>query len=306
MVCYHPVHGWRAPNGTITQNKRSGWSDLPAVRGCGGCVGCRLEYSRQWALRMMHEASLYEANVFLTLTYDDEHLPPHASLRLKDWQDFMKRLKERFRGRSIRFYQCGEYGEQTHRPHYHAILFNFDLDDKVLHKVTDRGDYLYTSELLDDCWGHGHCLIGAVTFESAAYCGRYVMKKLTGARKSEYGLREPEKHTSSRRPGIGNPWLKKWKTDVFPNDFCVLEGKKIPVPSYYDDMIASEETKSGVWKEDDTGFKYFMPDVVRTETQVRKGVRVRNALKHADDNTPERLAVREEVQLARVAKLTRS
>lgn len=306
MVCYHPVQGWRAPNGQITSSKRRGWSDKPVTRACGGCIGCRLEISRQWAVRIMHESSLYQDNAFLTLTYRDEALHESDSLCLDDWQRFMKRLKERLQGRRIRFFQCGEYGETTFRPHYHAILFDIDFVDKVFLKQTENGDQLFTSEFLDDVWGLGDCYIGDVTFQSAAYCGRYVMKKLTGARKSEYGSREPERHTSSRRPGLGKPWLDKWKTDVFPNDFCVLEGKQVKVPSYYDDMVSAEEVQTGSWKEDSTGFKYFMPDLKLTASEKRKGDRARSAKKHSADNTPDRLAVREEVQRARLSKLVRS
>jgi len=304
MVCFHPIQGYRAPGGRVEFVKHRGWSDLPVTVPCGQCTGCRLEYSRQWAMRIMHEASLYEDNVFLTLTYRDEELPPHDSLCLEHWQKFMKRLKKRCGGRQIRFYQCGEYGETTHRPHNHAILFNFDFSDKVLLKQTDTGHRLYISSFLDEVWSHGDCYIGSVTFESAAYCGRYVMKKLTGARKSEYGSRVPEFATQSRRPGIGKPWLEKWETDVFPNDFCVFNGKRVRVPKYYDKLVA--EDPLGTWERDETGFPIWMPAVKLNTTELRAGVRKRNAVKHSDDNTPDRLAVREELQRLRVLRLTRS
>lgn len=257
-------------------------------------------------MRIMHESSLYEDNVFLTLTYNDDNLPQDESLKLYHWQCFMKRLKKRERGRKIRFYQCGEYGETTHRPHYHAILFNYDFPGKIYLKQSETGHPIYTSAFLDEVWGHGDCYIGSVTFESAAYCGRYCMKKLTGNRKSEYGSREPERSTQSRNPGIGAPWLHKWKTDIFPNDFCVFNGKKVRVPKFYDTKVTSEEEIFGFWTEDYTGFPMWMPTLERTDSEKRRGNRKRNAIKHSHDNTPERLAVRDEIQRLRLERLTRS
>lgn len=306
MVCYHPVTGYRSPSGQIVTSRKAGYSDREVTRACGGCIGCRLEYSRRWAIRIAHEASLYEDNVFLTLTYRDECLPENDSLDVRDWQLFMKRLKKRSGGRSIRFFHCGEYGETTNRPHYHAILFNYNFEDRKFLKMTETGYQIDTSAYLDEIWQKGDCYIGSVTFESAAYCGRYVMKKLTGQRKSEYGLRAPEYATQSRNPGVGKPWLEKWKTDIFPNDFVVLDGQKQRVPAYYDDQVSSQEAKLGYWTTDKTGFPIWMPHLKFTESETRKMLRTRSATKHSSNNTPERLAVREEIQLLRLQKLTRS
>lgn len=257
-------------------------------------------------MRIMHESSLYPENSFVTFTYRDADLPEHDSLCTRHWQLFMKRLKKRLKGRSIRFYQCGEYGDTTHRPHYHAILFNYDPPDKVFLKNSESGHPIYTSSFLDDVWSHGDCYIGDVTFESAAYCGRYVMKKLTGRRKSEYGSRQPETATQSRNPGIGAPWLAKWKTDVFPLDYCVINGKKVRVPKFYDKLVADIEQPLGFWSEDYSGYPIWVPHVLRTDTEHRRGKRKRSALKHSSENLPDRLAVREEIQRLRLERLTRS
>lgn len=258
-------------------------------------------------MRIMHEASLYEENCFLTLTYRDEELPEHDSLSMRNWQLFMKRLKKRLKGRKIRFYQCGEYGETTLRPHNHAILFDWDPPDKVFLKYTETGKPLYTSAFLDEVWSHGDCYIGDVTFESAAYCGRYVMKKLTGARKSEYGSREPETASQSRNPGIGRPWLDKWRKDVYPHDYCIFNGKRVKVPKFYDALVTAEETPDGYWDMDHTNYPIFRSRLnPQNPSDKRRSKRKRGALKHSDDNTPERLAVREEVQRLRLEKLTRS
>ena len=185
-------------------------------------------------MRIVHEASLYESNLFLTLTYSDENLPADESLDVEHWKLFMKRLKKKYGGKSIRFYHCGEYGDTTHRPHYHAIVFNHEFRDRQFHKQTESGSNLYTSETLDKIWGLGNCYIGDVTFESAAYCARYVMKKLTGGRADEYGSRRPEYSTQSRRPGVGRPWLDKWKSDTYPHDYCIINRKYGPPTQYYD------------------------------------------------------------------------
>lgn len=309
MVCFHPVTGYRSPSGQIVTSRKAGYADREVTRACGGCVGCRLEYSRRWAVRIAHEASLYESNVFLTLTYRDEDLPDNASLRKRDWQLFMKRIKKRSGGRSIRFFHCGEYGETTQRPHYHAILFNYDFNDRKFLKTTETGHTIDTSADLDEIWQLGDCYIGSVTFESAAYCARYVMKKLTGRRKSEYGSLEPEYATQSRRPGVGAPWLQKWKTDVYPVDFVVINGQKQRVPAYYDNLLTQQQAEIGYWTEDHTGYPIWMPYRKisdRTESERIKDKRTRSANKHSENNTPERLAVREELQLLRLQKLARS
>ena len=102
---------------------------------------------------------------FITLTYDDAHLPYNQSLSVRDFQLFMKRLRKEF-GSGVRFFHCGEYGEKTGRPHYHAILFNCDFKDKKIHTVRN-GHRVYVSQQLNDIWGNGLTEIGSVTFESA-------------------------------------------------------------------------------------------------------------------------------------------
>lgn len=213
---------------------------------CGKCIGCRLEYSRQWAIRCVHEASLWEDNCFLTLTYSDENLPENGSLSKgqgSDFQLFMKRLRKKF-GEGIRFFQCGEYGEQNFRPHHHACLFNFDFPDKVLWS-NRLGNRLYTSEILNSIWGHGYCIIGEVTFESAAYVARYITKKIYGDRATEYyDNRIPEYITMSRRPGIGSGWIEKYGKNTYPNDDIVINGKKLKPPKYYDRVYEAIDEKA--------------------------------------------------------------
>nr|QJB18947.1 MAG: replication initiator protein [Microvirus sp.] len=206
---------------------------------CGQCMGCRLEKSRQWALRCMHEASLHEDNCFLTLTYSDDFLPVDGSLDKSHFQLFLKRFRRAHEGVRIRYFMCGEYGENFSRPHYHACIFGFDFSDKQLFK---RGEYkLYTSPVLDRLWGMGHCTIGDLSFDSAAYVARYCTKKVTGSRaKEHYAGRQPEYATMSLKPGIGAEWYDKWKGDCFPSDFLVVNGHKCKPPRYYDKRLERE------------------------------------------------------------------
>lgn len=183
---------------------------------CGSCVGCRLDASRRWADRCMLELDHSKKGVFLTLTYDDLHLPLGSkelpTLRYKDLQDFFKRLKERVRNIypdiDIRRYAAGEYGDTTNRPHYHAIVFGLGLDfftDLVPRGFNEFNQPLYSSQWLENVWSNGMCRIANVSWQTCAYVARYTAKKHIGRDSfiySELGI-EPEKALMSRRPGIG-------------------------------------------------------------------------------------------------------
>lgn len=301
MPCFHPMEAWRSKRinkktgkRSITFTKSEAYVDLPVTLPCGRCIGCRLEHSRQWAIRCVHEASLYEDNCFITLTYAPQHLPENGTLVKKDFQDFMKRLRKRF-GSGVRYFHAGEYGEEKRRPHYHALLFNFDFPDKR-HVKTHRGHKYYESEALDEIWGKGMCVIGDLTFESAAYVARYVTKKMSG----DYALAEytkfspftgeifyelqPEYATMSRRPGIGKPWLEKFSSDVYPDDFVVINGKQMRPPKYYDKAFELDHKAA-----------FAM-------IRARRKFRAQTLAKHTSF---ERLRVREEIQLRKFDLLHR-
>jgi len=290
MPCFRPLKGYKARDVNPSTGKRSivfsprdGYHDLPVTLPCGQCIGCRLERSRQWAIRCSHEASLHEKNCFITLTYDDKHLPHDSSLNVKHFQDFMKRLRFH-NGPDIRFFHCGEYGEKFKRPHYHACIFNFDFEDKKL--WSNRRDVkLYTSEKLAELWPMGFSTIGDVTFESAAYVARYITKKVTGdLAPDHYGTRKPEYTTMSRRPGIGKAWFDKFTSDVYPDDFVVIREKKMKPPKYYDRQ-----------------FEIAYPSDFGRLKRKRK----RDAEIHADNNDYYRLITREQIQQLKFKQLKR-
>lgn len=258
MPCYHPVRAWQRgaakPIFFVPAVGAGGYRVLELP--CGQCIGCRLDRSRQWAARCVHEARMHSENCFVTCTYDSAHLPSDLSLRPRDFTLFHKRWREslmrehRARKRrgeaeptpNPRFYMCGEYGERFSRPHYHAILFGFYPKDAVLYRKTDRGDNIYTSRWLDRVWGLGQCFVGAMSFESAAYIARYCLKKVYDGSKhraifdpttGEIIYREHEYARMSNRPGIGAAWFDRFFSDVFPHDRVVVRGVKNPVPKYY-------------------------------------------------------------------------
>lgn len=294
MACYHPLRAYKTASGEVVFNERS-THDIYAQLSlpCGQCIGCRLERSRQWAMRCMHEASLYESNCFVTLTYSDQFLPERGQLDYSAFQKFLKRLRKRA-GSPVRFYMCGEYGSVNWRPHYHACLFNVDFGDKTYWSTGGSGEKIYRSAELEKLWPFGASSVGAVTFESAAYVARYCVQKVTGHNAKLHYARidgdgpyslVPEFNHMSLKPGIGAPWLARWKTDVYPHDYVIVNGVQVKPPKYYDKIFAKESPED---------FE---------EMQFRRECTGRSRY---DDNTMERLAVKEIVTRAKVNQLFRS
>jgi hypothetical protein len=278
MPCYSPLRAWRddEPNKNSKRpmvfKKPSSQCDEDAIElSCGRCIGCRLDRSLAWALRCMHESQLHSENCFITLTYRPEDTPKYGSLNKKDFQDFMKRLRWHFNDKTIKYYMCGEYGENLEHsknykfghPHYHACIFGLDFKDLELHQAKD-GYKIYKSKTLEDIWGKGFCTVGELTMESAAYTARYVMKKALGnhAKEKKGALQishyecvlfdtgevvevEPEYTSMSRgnrlRPdnGIGKTWYDSFKADL-EKDFITKGGKPVKIPKYYDKLREKE------------------------------------------------------------------
>ena len=293
MACYHPLNAYRTEGGGVGfRDTKHTTTELTLP--CGRCVGCRLERSRQWSIRCVHEASLYDHNAFLTLTYSDENIPPGGSLNYRDFQLFLKRLRRHYQTK-VRFYMCGEYGEQTHRPHYHAIMFNIDIVDKQLHSKS--GDNLvYSSEKINTLWQKGHVLIGDVNSKSAAYVARYSMKKLEWDKddskkyesldleSGEIIQRTPEFSHMSLKPGIGEAFVRKYSGDIFNFDYVVSGGQQTRPPRYYDNLHKRINQTS--WE----------------ETKTKRSTESRfDPVEHHHA----RLDVKEEVQYARIKNLQR-
>lgn len=295
MSCYKPIQGFQSPNtGKLTKQYRPGWAYLEVP--CGYCIGCRLDRSRSWAIRCMHESQMHENNSFVTLTYDQDNLPNHASLNPKHFQLFIKNLRKRVAPKKVRYFQCGEYGEQLQRPHHHACLFGHDFSDKYL--WTERnGNQCFRSKTLEELWPYGQSEIGDVTWSSAAYTARYIMKKITGSAAREHyetidpdtgeiiQFKLPEYVTMSRRPGIGKSWFQKYWTDVYPSDQVIVDGKPHKPPKYYDGL---------------------MEEIDPALIEHVRALREQFADDHQEDNTPKRLREREFVKQAQTEFLKRN
>jgi len=265
----------RLDNGTVVfHSALKGWSPgdkyqysdggSELLLPCGQCLGCRLERSRQWAMRCVHEAQLHSDNCFITLTYNPENLPPDCGLIKRDFQLFMKRLRSRYPEKKIKFFQCGEYGDKSNRPHYHAILFGFNFPDWMYLFDSPSGEPIYTSPILESIWSLGFVTVGTVTFESAGYVARYCLKKLNGKAldiiDNETGLKPyerinsftgeispvlPEFSLMSRGGrsghGIAHDWIEKYTNDCYPKDYTTIRGLRMRPAKYYDKYIGSIE-----------------------------------------------------------------
>lgn len=320
MSCYRPLDAWRHPNGSIqfkaTHSAKIANLKLP----CGQCVGCRIDRSREWAVRCTHEASLHKENCFLTLTYAETEDNP--SLDHRDFQLFMKSLRKKA-GKKLTYYMCGEYGQDQEdvkngvkkprlgRKHYHAIIFGYDFKDKKLWKITKQKERLYRSKTLEQLWKHGYSTTASVTWNSSAYVSRYIMKKQSGDYSEEhYRITnkttgesievKPEYTQMSTKPGIGKKWLEKYWKDIYPSDQCLIKTKsgikKFKVPRYYDELMEDQPaTKTRKSR------KGINPELI----QKVKENRIENARKHRKNNTYERLEIREHIQQAKVHQLKR-
>lgn len=249
MKCFHPLTAFQLSNGSISFHQSGGVDRFLTLR-CGQCIGCRVERSRQWAVRCMHESQMHKDNYFVTLTYDDENLPHDLSLNHVHFQKFMKRVRKKFG--PVRFFMCGEYGEENARPHYHACIFGLRLSDLKYWRTSDSGSPCYRSPALEICWRFGSSEVGQVTFESAAYVARYSLKKVTGSGADEHYQsvnvhtgelyqRDPEYARMSLKPGIGFTWFEKYGREVFPRDRVVVNGREVKPPRYYFELLQRED-----------------------------------------------------------------
>lgn len=260
---------------------------MPLALKCGQCIGCRLDRTRGWAIRAVHEGQMHPQNSFVTLTYSDANLPEDHSLKLEDWQKFAKRLRKK---RSFRFLHCGEYSEEKLRPHYHACLFGLDFrEDKTPFKMSG-GHQLYRSAELEACWPHGYSYIGQLTFDSAAYVAAYCLKKASGKKAdAKYSRTDPDTGecwevkpdyaTMSLKPGLGKTWFEKYYTDVYPEDVVILKGTPFRPPTYYDKLLEEQNPK----------LHQKMLQKRRDQIQITK-----------ENTTEDRLQIRETVTLAKI------
>lgn len=279
MPCYHPLKAWHIGYHDSGKDKYKitshttdyvkGALSEPITIPCGRCVGCRLEYSREWADRCMLEMKYHDVSWFCTFTYSDEFLPINmypdedgvcvesATLDKRDFQLFMKRLRKNYKyDNHLKYFVAGEYGDITFRPHYHAILFGLKLDDLVLWKKSQDGFNLYRSAWLESIWKKGEVYIAEASWDTCAYTARYIMKKQYGSAAQIYDMYniQPEFTLMSRKPAIGKEYFEDNKDLIFDSD-CIFVGTdrgshKIRPPKYYERLFEVEDSvKYGIMKE---------------------------------------------------------
>lgn len=246
---------------------------------CGYCTGCRLDKARDWAVRCIHESQMHDENTYLTLTYANNEIPKYG-LSKKHFKNFMKKLRrygETIHKHNLKFYACGEYGDQFQRPHYHACIFGLEFPDKEFWNFSKTGFKMYRSQALEKLWTKGYSTIGDLTLETAGYCARYIQKKVYGdidVQADHYNGLLPEFALMSRKPGIGHSWFEKYSNDVFPKDGFHINGRFYKPPRYYDNLY---EKKGGdILK---------IKKIRKTKIKEEDALRVAQRLKHKEIST---------------------
>lgn len=225
MPCYYPADAWRSKRVNpetgkrpITFQRSAGYSDMALQVPCGKCDGCQADRAMAWAIRCHQEASLHKSNSFLTITYNDKNLPSDGKLRPDDLRLFFRRLKS---GYDFRYFACGEYGDKTRRPHYHALIFGQDF---LQGNVVQINENLYSNNDVAETWGNGTVVCAPVTMATCCYVAGYVAKKIGDTDTFS---------KMSRNPGIGKRWIEKYWQEVANNGTVVIEGRELPVPQRY-------------------------------------------------------------------------
>lgn len=288
MACYHPIPALQQGSESPRLWPPIGTANLAIP--CGGCLGCKTARATQWAHRCDHEARQWESNIFVTLTYDDTHLPTDGHLDATALTRFLKRLRKRATGSdkrlrsdqagNIKYFACGEYGDTNGRPHYHACLFNVGFTDQ--YRV---GKDLYESELLTDIWGQGRAAFGEYTGGAANYIAQYTLKKQGSDNDHDAdGVWRPAPFLRmSLKPAIGMTWLEKHKQDL-QHGYLVSNGHRAPIPRTYRERLKLQD-----------------PDLAE-DIAIRKAQH-RDRTQGGDNNTPERRKAAEQIH-KRLKQLT--
>ncbi len=224
MMCRHMinVHGLRVP--------------------CGRCIACRLNYARDWAIRLRCEMEDYKFSdcCFATFTYDDDHLPLNSSISVSEVQRLIKRLRKIA---PFRYFACGEYGDLTHRPHYHMAILGQGIFSKLF---TDQTYYAKKKGFDVKCsaWDKGKIFLGDLTDDSANYVAGYMLKKVKGKQaKVVYdnnGLKAPFS-LMSRKPGLGFNWCLKNADWLKERQALLFKGKPVPLPRYFIKLLFGDD-----------------------------------------------------------------
>jgi hypothetical protein len=257
MTCTNPALAYRKTNGGINFMRRSDY-DAPhahkILMPCGKCTSCLKAKARTWALRMSNEAQMHDQNCFITLTFDDDHLPKYNSLSLEHPQKFLKRLRKFITkdqpDLKIKNFYCGEYGSKGGRAHYHACIFGWKPNDLELFTQTPTGN-LYISKILQKLWPYGHSTVADFSEATAGYVANYVLKAQLLEDLSDYQVTDPVTgeifqrmmpfQRMSRNPGLGSTFYEKFKSDFINHDSFRLGNASLPTPNAYLRKLKEED-----------------------------------------------------------------
>ncbi len=299
MPCYSPLEGYKdLTTGGLVFDKKNAHTKMEVA--CGQCLGCRVDHRLMWSIRIIHESSMHvsdHGNSWATLTYREassctdeqfnkaHYVPKDYSLRPSHVSDFIRSLRRANKDHKIRYFYCGEYGDENQRPHYHICIFNHSFNDQYLWK-DDEGLYTYTSESLQKHWPYGFTTVAELNLRTAAYTAGYALKKITGKKADDHYLRCNEHgeafwllpeyirmstgNALGKHQGLGASFYEKYETDIFPSDTSPVpgHGEFELVPRYYQNILAEQN-----------------PSMLESIKELRKEF----ITKHAADFTPERL-----------------
>lgn len=234
---------------------------------CGKCVGCRIARTREWALRLLHESCYFDKTCFLTLTYDDEHLPRTGGLVKSHLQLFFKLMRLDY---DIKYFACGEYGDLFGRPHYHVILFGINRDSECFYDDDDgKSRCVY--------WHNGFINVGNVSVDSINYVTGYVQKKYSGKLAKEmYGDKLVPFCVMSK--GLGKRYLIDNVGYAINHVSMRYKGKDVGLPRYYkkiidgnyDINIINDRTLEKAAKSDEWFAEHGVDDLERSDYQRRR------------------------------------
>lgn len=233
---------------------------------CTKCMGCRLDYSREWANRGYLEAQMWKHNYFVTLTYNDVELRYikeqwdkdefYATVNRKDMQKFLHDLRQemsrkKIQTSDIRYMGCAEYGDQGLRPHMHLILFNCQLPTETFYAPRIINDnFYYQNTIIEKCWKKGFSNVSEASWNTIAYTARYITKKIKGKDAKiiydSLGV-EPEYLATSRRGGIGKPYYDKYWKEIYEKDQVIIHNTQGTIatqpPKYFDELYKKDHPR---------------------------------------------------------------
>ncbi len=301
MSCTRPItaQSYVCPAAGIPAIRFKGFKGEPNLElPCNKCPSCKLRKAKEWALRCWHESQMHDDAFYVTLTYADEHLPAYDDLNHAHFQGFMKRLRKNT-GAKIKYYMCGEYGDATHRPHYHALIFGYYPPDAE-YIYTKNGNRYYKSEKIIKYWRLGFADFSNVSYKNAGYIARYTLKKQMPNEDTQtrYTYLDADGNLQVRNfeyirlsqgkepyTGLGMSWAKKYVDDWGWKDYILdPNGYKCPVPRYYLE-----------WFRDEVDVELFEQNALDRIEKARDN----------PDNTPERLAQKEICVKAKLKQLPR-